>query len=212
MNSPSPTNDRIAVAACGALAADIAVIAQEQGWPIDVHPLPPLLHNHPTDIAPALDALITDLRPRYTRILVGYADCGSGGAIDDVCAKHNVQRLNGLHCYDVYAGAENIEELMAAEPGTYLLTDFLVLGFHRLVWVELGLDRHPELLSDYFGNYRRVVWLAGRQTPDLERAARRAAERLGLPLQIRPVPHGSGSSGGLAAELARHVAPVSRDT
>jgi hypothetical protein len=203
MNLPFRPNDRVAVAACGALSADISAIAAEQGWPIDVHPLPPLLHNHPGDIAPALDALITDLRPRYARILVGYADCGSSGAIDEVCAKHDVQRLGGLHCYDVYAGAGNIEELMGQEPGTYLLTDFLVLGFHRLVWVELGLDRHPELLTDYFGNYRRVVWLAGRQTPDLERAARRAAERLGLPLEIRPVQHGTSGSGGLAAELAR---------
>jgi hypothetical protein len=116
-----------------------------------------------------------------------------------------VQRLGGLHCYDVYAGSDTIEELMSREPGTYLLTDFLVLGFHRLVWVELGLDRHPELLTDYFGNYTRVVWLAGRQTPDLERAARRAAERLGLPLQIRPVASGAGGPGGLVAELAKQV-------
>jgi hypothetical protein len=206
MNSHSPASERIAVAACGALASDIAAIAQQQEWPIDVHPLPPLLHNHPADIAPALDGLITDLKQRYTRILVGYADCGSGGAIDQVCTRHGVQRLAGWHCYDVYAGAGAIEELMAAEPGTYLLTDFLVLGFRRLVWVELGLDRHPELLPDYFGNYRRVVWLAGRRTPDLERAAQRAAQQLGLPLQIRPIPR--DGTGGLTAELARHVAKL----
>ncbi len=208
MNLPSPVHERIAVAACGALSVDISAIAAEQGWPIDVHPLPPLLHNHPADIAPALDSLIDELRSRYSQILVGYADCGSSGAIDEVCVKHGVQRLRGLHCYDVYAGSEAIAELMSQEPGTYLLTDFLVLGFHRLVWVELGLDRHPELLTDYFGNYRRVVWLAGRQTPDLERAARRAAERLGLPLQIRPVSPGTAGSGGLAAELAAHVADL----
>jgi hypothetical protein len=33
-----------------------------------------------------------------------------------------------------------------------------------------------------------VVWLAGRRTPDLERAAQRAADRLGLPLEIVDAP------------------------
>ena len=74
------------------------------------------------------------------------------------------------------------------QPGTYVLTDFLVLSFDRLVWRELGLDRHPELLDDYFRHYSRVVWLAGRRTPDMERAAQRAADRLGLPLDIIAAP------------------------
>ena len=30
---------------------------------------------------------------------------------------------------------------------------------------ELGLDRHPELWPDYFGHYRRLVWLAQAGTP-----------------------------------------------
>ncbi|HTR33660.1 MAG TPA: hypothetical protein VMH47_07275, partial [Gaiellaceae bacterium] len=55
----------------------------------------------------------------------------------------------------------------------------------RVVWRGLGLDTHPELRDDYFGNYERVVWLAQEETAELKEQAERAAARLGLPLEIR---------------------------
>ena len=54
--------------------------------------------------------------------------------------------------------------MFGAEPGTYVLTDFLLRSFDRSVLAELGLDRYPELWGDYFGHYRRVVWLGERRT------------------------------------------------
>lgn len=195
-NPPKP----VGIIACGALTLDIDAIAARREWPITVHPLPPLLHNRPERIAAAVDTAIEDLRPRYERLAVAYADCGTYGALDDVCERQGVQRLAGSHCYDVYAGVDVIESLSAQEPGTYFLTDFLIAGFERLVWRELGLDRYPELRDDYFGNYTRVVWLAQRRTADLERAAERAARRMGLVLAVREV---SGADSGLEAALAR---------
>jgi hypothetical protein len=199
MNSPSRSDQRIAVIACGALSLDVGSIAARRGWPIDVHPLPPLLHNHPEQIAAQVEAALDALEPRYSRVLIGYADCGTYGALDEVCTRRAVVRLPGDHCYDVYAGRDEIARLTDAEPGTYFLTDFLAAGFDRLVWQELGLDRHPELLDDYFRHYSRVVWLATRRTADLERAASRAADRLGLPLRIRDV---AGTDRGLELALA----------
>ena len=109
-------------------------------------------------------------------------------AFYEVCVRRGVRRLPGTHCYDVYAGSDEIEQIMQAEPGTYLLTDFLVRGFHRTVMVELGLDRYPDLRDDYFGNYRRVVWLSTRMDDgELTALAHEAAQALGLPLEIRPV-------------------------
>jgi hypothetical protein len=73
--------------------------------------------------------------------------------------------------------------LLDAEPGTYVLTDYLATSFHRSVVVELGLDRFPELRDDYFGHYRRVVWLAQHPTARVRAAAEQAAGVLGLPLE-----------------------------
>ena len=172
-----------AVVACGALTLHIDAIARRRGWEIAVHPLPPALHNRPALIAPAVDALLAELAGQHERLAVAYADCGSGGAIDAVCERHGVARLPGLHCYDVLAGPR-AAQLLAEEPGTYLLTDFLVRTFDALVWRGLGLDRYPELRDDYFKHYRRVVWLAQRPTAELHAAARHAAGRLELPLEI----------------------------
>jgi hypothetical protein len=65
------------------------------------------------------------------------------------------------------------------------MTDFLVRHYERLVIRSLGLDRHPELRSAYFGHYRRVVYLRQSPSAELEAAARRCAERLGLACEIR---------------------------
>jgi hypothetical protein len=160
-----------------------------------------LLHNSPREIAPHVRTLVESLAPAYERVVVGYADCGTYGALDEVCDDLRVSRMAGLHCYDVYAGSATIERLMAEQPGTYLLTDFLVRSFARTVEQELGLDRWPELRDDYFGHYTRVVWLA--QRPDdeeLRTLAEEAARRLGLPLEVLP----TGES-GLADALARLV-------
>lgn len=183
-SSPSEPAGRVALIACGALAQPAAAVVARRGWPVDVHPLPPLLHNRPDRIAAEVRAAAERLRATYSRVVVGYADCGTYGALDDVCRDLGLQRLPGLHCYDVYAGSDRLERFFDEQPGTYLLTDFLARSFSRTVLQELGLDRHPELRDSYFGHYERVVWLAQEPDEELRRMAAQAAESLGLPLTV----------------------------
>ncbi|WP_332663425.1 DUF1638 domain-containing protein [Aeromicrobium sp.] len=186
-SSPSPDRSRIAVIACGAIAQPISEVVERHGWSVDIHPLPPLLHNHPEQIAGEVEPLVVALSGSYDTVAIAYADCGTYGALDEVCNRHGVRRLEGLHCYDVYGGADRMRSMLEQQPGTYVLTDFLVKSFRRTVVQELGLDRYPELRDDYFRHYTRVVWLAQDPDAELQGLAEDAAAVLGLPLTVLDV-------------------------
>jgi hypothetical protein len=195
----------VAVIACGALGGHIREIAARRGWMIELHLLPSLLHNHPDRIAPAAEQLARDLQERGLRVALGYADCGSYGALDSLCERLGIRRLPGLHCYDVLVGPDRLRAMFEAEPGTYLLTDFLVRSFRRSVLAELGLDRYPELWPDYFGHYRRLVWLAQARDAALDAEAAAIGAMFGLPLTVLDT-----GTGGLEHELELLVAESPR--
>ncbi|MDE0612781.1 MAG: DUF1638 domain-containing protein [bacterium] len=177
--------DRVLVVACGALAKElrhlIASFEREEGSPpIDLECLPAKLHNRPELIPEAVRERVRAARNRYGTILVGYADCGTGGLLDKVCREEGVERLPGPHCYELYAGAEAFTQLQEQELGTLYLTDYLVRHFERLILEGLGILDHPELQDVYFNNYTRLVYLSQESDPELDRLARQAADRLGL--------------------------------
>ena len=180
------------VIACGALAHEITALRRANAWDaLDVRCLPAELHNRPEKIPAAVRALIQSSRDRYHSIFVAYGDCGTGGLLDQVLMEEGVERIPGAHCYEFFATGSVFAALSEAEPGTFYLTDFLLRHFERLVIRGLGLDRHPELFSTYFGNYRRLVYLA--QAPDetSQQEARAIAGRMGLDFSFRQTGYGT---------------------
>jgi hypothetical protein len=181
----------VLVLACGAIAREVLAVIELNGWSnVTVRCLPAQLHSRPERIAPAVHAKLDELAGRYERVFVAYADCGTGGALDAVLDRHGVERLPGAHCYGFLAGNDAWEELHDAEPATFYLTDFLARHFDALVIRGLGLDRHPELRPDYFGNYRRLLYLAQTDDADLRSRAQAAAARLGLEYHERRTGYG----------------------
>jgi hypothetical protein len=208
-----PHNDRphglpdvggMLVIACGALAHEITALRRANAWDgLAVRCLPAELHNRPERIPEAVRTLIHESRGRYASIFVAYADCGTGGLLDAVLTAEGVERLPGAHCYEFFATGPVFAQLAAAEPGTFYLTDFLLRHYERLVIRGLGLDRHPELFASYFGNYRRLVYLAQAPQPGSVAAARTIATRMGLEFECRQTGYG-GLGTALAAALQRH--------
>jgi hypothetical protein len=190
------------IIACGALAHEITALRRANGWDqLDVSCLPAELHNRPEKIPGAVRAVIHASRDRYHSIFVAYGDCGTGGLLDDVLREEGVERIPGAHCYEFFATAPVFAALAEAEPGTFYLTDFLLRHFERLVIRGLGLDRHPELFSMYFGNYRKLVYLAQAPAPGSEEQARVVATRMGLEFEYRQTGYGT-----LGTTLAAGVA------
>ncbi|NIP19224.1 MAG: DUF1638 domain-containing protein [Xanthomonadales bacterium] len=172
--------------ACGALSHELVELQRRNHWDhVRIQCLPAELHNRPGEIPSAVRSLIERNRPEYKHIFVAYADCGTGGALDRVLREFGVERLPGAHCYDFYAGQEVFAGLAEEEPGTFYLTDFLARHFDRLVRRGLGLERHPQLLGEIFGNYRRIVYLAQSDSPELEALARDHARYLGLEFAVQ---------------------------
>ncbi len=167
--------------ACGALAREVVDMIRLNGWThFSVTCLPAIWHNTPNKIPEGVRRKIDEARGNYDRILVLYGDCGSGGLLDRVLEEEGVERIDGPHCYAFYSGVEDFLAEADADPTCFYLTDYLARHFDRLIIEGLGIDRHPELLPTYFGNYTTLVYLAQTEDAGLEAKAKAAADRLGL--------------------------------
>lgn len=202
------------VLACGALANEIIALRDQLGIgerEMVLHCLPAELHNRPAQIAPRVDEYLTQHRGKYSEVLIGYGDCGTGGALDSVLERHDADRLAHAHCYEFFATTPVFNQITENEVASFFVTDFLLRHFDRLIWKGLGLDRHPELLESYFGNYRDLVYLAQNDVPMLRIQAEDAAARLGLNYVHREVGYGdlevavAGLKAGLQAAHKRQT-------
>ena len=198
------TANKLLIIGCGALAREIDWLKRQHHWQhVDVQCVDAQLHNRPELIAPRVAHLIEKHHPHYRHIFVAYADCGSGGQLDKVLSKWHIERLPGAHCYAFYAGESTFNALAADNPATFYLTDFLARHFDRLVVRGLKIDEYPQLKSQFFKHYNRVVYLQQLSDPAIVNAAQRAAAWLDLPLSI--VTTGLGDLGRNLHEQVIHL-------
>ena len=171
---------------CGAIAREVIAIKTLNKFSnVEVSCLPASWHNSPEKITPAIKKKIRAAKTKFARIFVLYGDCGTGGELDKLIEEEGVTRIPGPHCYEFFMGREEFEEAHADEPGCFYLTDYLARHFDRVVLKGLGLDRFPELLFEYFKNYKKLIYIAQTDDSSLELKARQAADRLGLQYERR---------------------------
>ncbi|MCP3666741.1 MAG: DUF1638 domain-containing protein [Gammaproteobacteria bacterium] len=202
--NPRPEKAAAVVITCAALTRELMAVFQANAWShMAVECLPAELHSRPERIPGAVKGAIDTAKARGQRVFVAYGDCGTGGRLDALLKEEGVERISGAHCYEFFAGKEQFEHFQESEVGTFYITDFLVRHFNRLVIRSLGLDRKPELEPLYFGNYRKLLYLAQTVDAELKRRAREAARRLDLAFEY----HYCGNEG-----LARAVVNFDRQT
>ncbi|MES2843918.1 MAG: DUF1638 domain-containing protein [Pseudomonadota bacterium] len=177
---------RVLLIACGALAHEILALKRANGWDhIDLQCLPANLHLWPDRIPAAVEAAVAEHRDDYSSVFIVYADCGTGGLLQEKCKELGVEMVAGPHCYSFFEGNAAFAAKAEDEFTAFYLTDFLVRQFDAFVWRPMGLDRHPELRDMYFGNYTKLVYQAQTNDATLDAKAADCAARLGLAYERR---------------------------
>ncbi len=191
MSEPSPAQrdntHRVQVIACGAIAREVLAVARANHLDhLDLICLPAIWHVYPEKIAPAMRTAISDARAAgYGKIFIGYAECGTQGQLDKICAEEGIERIAGPHCYAFYSGNDAFDKIREDEFTAFYLTDLIARQFEAFVIEPLKLDKHPELRDMVFGNYTKIVYLAQTDDAELQAKAKWAADYLGLDYEYR---------------------------
>jgi hypothetical protein len=176
----------VLIIACGALAREILALIELNKWThMALTCLPANYHLYPDKITDAVEASVLKHRPNFDQIFIAYADCGTGGLLLEKCKELGVEMIKGPHCYSFFEGNDVFAKTSEDEITAFYLTDFLVNQFDAFVWKPMGLDRHPELLEMYFGNYTKLVYQAQINDPKLDAKALEVSKKMGLPLERR---------------------------
>ncbi len=201
-------SEKVHVIACGAIAREILAVKALNGLDhLSLECLPAIWHVWPEKIAPALREKIAEARAAgHENIFIGYAECGTQGEIDRICAEERLTRLSGPHCYAFFTGTEKFLAECETEFTAFYLTDLITRQFEAFVIEPLKLDRHPELRDMVFGNYTKIVYLAQTEDAELQAKAKWAADYLKLDYEYRFTGYGDLQPELLVA--ARATAPA----
>ena len=172
--------------ACGALAGHVREIVARRGGNRRprFRPLPAVLHNRPQQIIIEAERAVVSALASHRAVVLAYADCGTYGALDELCAP--VQHIAGCPgctatpCSPAHPGWRRCSK--RSQAPTCSPTSCCAASTASVL-AELGLDRYPELWPDYFGHYT-AAGLAGAAAHRRRWRPRRTGWRgmFGLPL------------------------------
>jgi len=184
---PETQTDTVLIA-CAALGKEVREIVRKHKWDVDIRVINAKLHLRPNMIGPAVEEKLLETADRYERQIVIYGHCGAMD-LDGILEKHQAVRPLGPHCYEMFGG-DDFVKAVREEPGTFILTDFLVRAWDTLAVKGLKMDIHPKLKPLFFSNYTRMMYFSQDQDDGLVEEAHRVADWVGLPLTVKHVGYG----------------------
>jgi hypothetical protein len=174
--------------ACAALGREVKNIIKKHSWDADFQAIDARLHLYPRKIGPAVEERLENLDEKYQRKIVVYGHCGAMD-LDSILEKYGALRPLGPHCYEMY-GAEAFAEVVREEPGTFILTDYLIHAWDTFVVRGLKIDKHPQLKDLMFEHYKRIIYFSQEEDQKMVAKAQHIADWLSLILEVRHVGYG----------------------
>lgn len=174
---------------CSALGKEVRTIIRKHQWDAEYVPVDSRYHLYPVKIEEAVREKLLETDGIYKRRVVVYGQCGAQ-KLDDIIAEHEgAIRPVGPHCYEMYGG-EDFRKSVKEVPGTYILTDYLIQAWDKLIIRGLKLDQHPKLKTLMFTHYKRMIYYSQEKNELLVEKAQAIADDLGLELIIKHVGYG----------------------
>ena len=183
-----PGSDTLFIA-CSALGKEVRNIIRKHQWDAQFLPLDSRYHLYPARIEEVVKEKLVETDGLYKRRVVVYGHCGAQ-KLDRIIAEHEgAIRPVGPHCYEMYGG-DDFRKSVKDVPGTYILTDYLIHAWDKLIIRGLKLDKHPKLKTLMFAHYKRMIYYSQEQNEKLNEKARAIADDLGLELIVKHVGYG----------------------
>ena len=99
---------------------------------IELQHLPAILLNESKKIIPTVKEAVQKYKPKWSKIFVVYADCGTGRKLQKLCEQLGSSMIDSPHFYSFYSG--NTAFTAHKEITCFYLTDFLARQFSTIIW------------------------------------------------------------------------------
>ena len=154
----------IRIIACGVFKPVMEHIALQEKYPnLKVTYLPSVLHLRPPDLKNFLVKEINTAQKKDEDVICLYGWCFPD--IEEICKQHNVIKVPGTYCYEMFLGPDRFNQIMNETAGTYFMEKDLITNFEQ--HCKIPLELHDETMRRYcFEHYTKLLYV--RQPADTD--------------------------------------------